>query len=296
MKKAMAVFPVVLALVVAIAAPAAAQLTIGGHDETSENLNLFWVPGAPSPGAGVGFGGGNPHLLLSEIVVTPTAGEYIEICNPTGAAVDLSNYYLTDDWFSTGGTGYFQLPAGGYSIPITSDFTARFPAGTVIPAGGVYTIASDGAGFLATYGVPADFELNATSPSIDMVIVSNNLPLSVALLTNSSEMVMLFYWDGASDNVCDIDYVQWGSLASGNGVDKTGLAVDGPDADAIATAYLPDTPPGAQVFVPAPGFGSSILRQTCIEAAESVPGNGCIPGGPTFTDQPTWGRVKVMYR
>jgi len=273
MKKAMAVFPVVLALVVAIAAPAAAQLTIGGHDETSENLNLFWVPGAPSPGAGVGFGGGNPHLLLSEIVVTPTAGEYIEICNPTGAAVDLSNYYLTDDWFSTGGTGYFQLPAGG-----------------------VYTIASDGAGFLATYGVPADFELNATSPSIDMVIVSNNLPLSVALLTNSSEMVMLFYWDGASDNVCDIDYVQWGSLASGNGVDKTGLAVDGPDADAIATAYLPDTPPGAQVFVPAPGFGSSILRQTCIEAAESVPGNGCIPGGPTFTDQPTWGRVKVMYR
>ena len=35
-------------------------------------------------------------VLISEIVVTPTAGEFIEIYNPNVAAVDLSNFYLTD--------------------------------------------------------------------------------------------------------------------------------------------------------------------------------------------------------
>ena len=33
------------------------------------------------------------HLLISEFVVTPTAGEFIEIYNPTASAVDLTNYY-----------------------------------------------------------------------------------------------------------------------------------------------------------------------------------------------------------
>ena len=36
------------------------------------------------------------HVLLSEIVVTPTEGEYVEIHNPTAGAIDLSDYYLTD--------------------------------------------------------------------------------------------------------------------------------------------------------------------------------------------------------
>ena len=36
------------------------------------------------------------HLLLTEICVTPTAGEFIEIFNPTGAPVPLDDYYITD--------------------------------------------------------------------------------------------------------------------------------------------------------------------------------------------------------
>lgn len=297
MNKATTAFPIALAFLVAIAVPAGAQQTIGGHDETSENLPVLWVPGVPNPGL-TGVGGGAAHLLLSEVVVTPTAGEYVEICNPTGVPVDLSRYHLSDDWFTgvAPPSGYHRLPAAGYAIGITSDFTARFPAGTVIPAGGVYTIAADGAGFLATYGIAPDFELNPTSAATDMVIVSGNAPLSLALLTNTSEMVMLFFWDGASDNVCDVDYVQWGALASGNGVDKTGAAVDGPDADAIASPYLADTSPAAQTFVAPPGAGASIQRQSCQESPEATPGNGCVPGGPTPAEQPTWGRIKVMYR
>jgi hypothetical protein len=38
------------------------------------------------------------HLLLSEFVVTPTAGEFVEIHNPTGATVDLTDVYLTWWW------------------------------------------------------------------------------------------------------------------------------------------------------------------------------------------------------
>ena len=37
------------------------------------------------------------HLLLCEVVVTPTSDEYIEITNPTAATIMLDNYYLSDD-------------------------------------------------------------------------------------------------------------------------------------------------------------------------------------------------------
>src|SRR5262245_65413827 len=37
------------------------------------------------------------HLLITEFVVAPTNGEFIEIFNPTAGSIDLSHYYLTDD-------------------------------------------------------------------------------------------------------------------------------------------------------------------------------------------------------
>lgn len=39
------------------------------------------------------------RLLLSELVVTPTSGEFIEIYNPASAAVDLTDYHLKDATF-----------------------------------------------------------------------------------------------------------------------------------------------------------------------------------------------------
>ena len=78
-------------------------------------------------------------------------------------------------------------------------------------------------------------------------------------------------------------------------MDKTGIAVDGPVADAIATPYLADTPVAAQLLAAAPGAGFSIQRLECMELGERVPGNGCIPGampGPTATSN----QVKVWYR
>ena len=34
------------------------------------------------------------HLVFSEIVLTPSDGEYVEITNPTANDIDMSDYYL----------------------------------------------------------------------------------------------------------------------------------------------------------------------------------------------------------
>ncbi len=285
-----------LGLTLALAAPVQAQLVIGGHNETSENFSSAYVIGVPTPGGGIA-GGANSHLLISEVVVTPTAGEYIEICNGTGASVDLSKYYLSDDWFATTPNGYYKLPQAGYVTAVNSDFIMKFPTGTIMPAGAVWTIAVDGAAFLVTYATAANFEIRGTDAGVpDMVNVGGNVP-DAALITNASEVVVLFFWDGASDNVCDIDMCQWGVLASGNAVDKTGQSVDGPDGDAIATAYNADLARASQTFGASPGSaGQSLIRQACVELVETANSNGCVSGGPTATSSQTWGRLKTLYR
>jgi hypothetical protein len=292
---ALALTAIALAL---LPGPATAQFLIGGHNETSENMTAAFAVLAPTPTPGaIGPVLGGPHILISEVVVTPTGSEFIEICNPTPVAVGLGNTYLSDDWFTTTGVGYHKFPQAGYVVTTTTDFTVRFPAGSQILPGQTLVVAVDGAAFLAAFGIAASFEINGTDPGTpDMVDVGGNAPRSTALLTNTIEFVVLFHWDGVADNVCDNDYVCWGGTpGTGAPVDKTGIAVDGPDADAIATPYLADTPVAAQLLAAAPGAGFSIQRLECMELGELVPGNGCIPGAtPALT--PTWGQVKVRYR
>ena len=78
-------------------------------------------------------------ILLSELVVTPTDGEMIEIYNPGGSPVDLTNYYLTDATFSGDGTFYYKVVHGADSVGTRGgggsfgDFNARFT--TISPSG-----------------------------------------------------------------------------------------------------------------------------------------------------------------
>lgn len=282
-----------------VASSASSQILIGGHNETSENMTAAFpvAPWNPTPGF-MGPIVGGPHILISEVAVTPTGSEFIEICNPTPQVVNLNHTYLSDDWYWPTMVGYHQLPQAGYLVTINTDFAVKFPDAAVILPGQFLVVAVDGAAFLAAFGFNANFEILGTSAVVpDMVNVGNNAPLSSALLTNTSEFVVLFHWDGFSDLVCDNDYVCWGSAtASGSPIDKTGLAVDGPDGDAIATPFLPDTPVAAQLLALAPGAGFSIQRMECYEApAEVQPGNGCFPGA-TPTRSRTWGGIKVIYR
>jgi len=283
----------------ALAGLAAADGQIGGHDETSEGIGTWTNTLAPTPGTG-GGGGGAAHVLISEVVVTPTAGEYIEICNAADRNVDLSNHCLSDDWFAGGGpSGYFQRPSPAYSLgTVTTDFNVCFPAGTFIPPGGILTVAVSATGFFATYGINPNFEIRSDDPTVpDMVDVGgNSASFSTALLTNSSEFVVLYCWDGQSDLVCDVDYVAWGDItSSGNQVDKTGLSVDGPDPDSFASTYNNDTPLGSQVRHATAGAGFSLQRTQCIEASEVLQGNGCMEV-PIPVEPSTWGYIKARTR
>ncbi|HSN53025.1 MAG TPA: endonuclease/exonuclease/phosphatase family protein [Candidatus Sulfomarinibacteraceae bacterium] len=223
------------------------------------------------------------HLLVSEVIVTPTAGEYVEIFNPTGASVDLSDVYLTDATYAPGGSFYYKVvtgdpaAAGGGGF---GDFHARFPDGAIIGAGQYQTVAIAGSdAFFATYGSEPTYELFEDGASPDAVPdMREALPGTVngqGGLTNDGEVVVLYRWDGAGDLVQDLDYVLWGDKAEA--VDKTGVSIDGPDPDTTPTQYLADTAVAAQDVTSTAGhlIGNSFTRTDPGEGTETgTGGNG----------------------
>ena len=121
-------------------------------------------------------------------------------------------------------------------------------------------------------------------------------------LTNGGEFTVLYWWNGLTDLVTDIDYAVWGD--QDEAVDKTGVSIDGPDADALPTAYLADTDiPGQDVIsAGAHDFGDSFSRIDFAEGAEVTTGGNGVDGndetsedlsntwtlGPAFPGQAPW--------
>jgi hypothetical protein len=253
---------------------------------------------------GLGVGGARAaadHLLITEFAVRPTDGEFIEIYNPTSASVDLSTYFVSD--FVLGNMGdeepesnYYHLVDGVLDPDpaFPNDFLARFPDGASLGPGESVVIALHDDGLFTAYWssgtriVVPDFELfddgtvDGVPGMVDAGVELLGRPLiqSEAGLSNDREVIVLFHWDGQSDVVQDVDVVQW-SNAGANfftvGVHKTGVMTDGPDADSVRTAYLPDTPKqGQQLAYPgAHGFDLTVSRVDFNEGAELLAaGNG----------------------
>jgi len=240
------------------------------------------------------------HLVLGEVVMkvrdprTLYGSEYVEIHNPTAAPIDLSDVYLTDATFT--GLGYWQLvEGGGAGLGGTGgDFHARFPDGLILGAGESLVIALEGSELFETaYGDLPDLELfeEDTAPdevpemreafpgSIGHGLGSSgaNAPLSDGWLGDAGESLVLYTWDGSSDLVQDLDYLVWGTGTSFR-VDKTGVSVDGPDADGDASAYLPDTAFGAQSGTAAHSFGDALQRTDLDETGETLAGGNGFTG------------------
>ncbi|MCI0513118.1 lamin tail domain-containing protein, partial [candidate division KSB1 bacterium] len=218
-----------------------------------------------------------PHLLISEIVVTPTAGEYFEIYNGTGETIDLTHYYVTDAIYKNNNS-YINIVDNTYP-PFASDFLAKFPDGATIADGEYQVVATSGTPFKTTYGIDANYELLATSADVpDMVAPAKDYIGGTSGLTNNGEVLILYYWDGVSDLVQDVDYVVWGDKEEA--VDKTNVQKDGPDADTTPSTYVNDTPVATQISASAAdphAVGQSIARANMIENGElAFMGNGIV--------------------
>ena len=215
------------------------------------------------------------HLLITEIATRPSGAEMIEIANPTGGAVVLSDYLLSDSHL------YYEIAFDAFTTASGSDFAARFPEGFVIQPGQYVVVALANASgglmsFEAAYGKKPDFELRPTANGApDDPEVPNMQPAqtassigATASLTDGGEPVVLFCYQGSA-LVSDIDYVFYGTPSASNpAVDKTGIVVSG-------SSYADDTAASAQRPIPAPPEGGSLHRCAFVESDEKrAGGNG----------------------
>jgi len=229
---------------------------------------------------------GPVKLLLSEISVIGTDQEYVEIANPSDQAVDLSDYYLTDAIYADGDQYYWRIAEGDPSQATIGggafgDWHARFPAGYTLAAGDTIVVSMAGSNaFTGAFGFPPHLELYEDGAEPDAVpdmrpvfgepggnnsIVGEG---STPGLSNGSETVVLYYWDGFSDLVTDIDIFFWGDDPRWR-FSKTGVTVGG-------STYQNETAVANQrPIVSAPDFGSSYQRTDPTEGDQpGPPGNG----------------------
>lgn len=220
------------------------------------------------------------HLLITEFCVSPTNSEFVEIYNPTGSTIELTNYYLTDDIYR-GDNDYIYVVNGATSV-YSSDFLVRFPSGSSIGPGEFQTISIQGGDdFFGQYSVYPTYELKSQNASVpDMIPTDVG---SSPTISNDGEMIMLFYWDGSSDLVKDVDYVIWGDKAEF--VDKTGVSIDGPDPGSKPSTYSADTDSASQAIVDPDGgggyphgSGKTAQRARTTEASETLTGGNGITG------------------
>jgi hypothetical protein len=305
-------FLVAALLLAAIASRAFAVTTVGGHDESTEDLTAAsWAAAAVANPGTVAPGVTGVHLLITEIgwrglnsATLADSTEFIEIYNPTNSAVSLGTLYVSDV------NTYSTLPVNG-TVDLaanSTDFAMRFPEGAMIAPGVVKVIAVDGGRFKRATGVDADFMLfnaGGATTALPMVDAGTNKGATYPTFgsfTNGGEFVWLFSWDGVSDLVCDVDLVYWGPGTGANLPSRKFATTcqDGPDTGSATSCYLLDAgnplgSMGKALSTPASGAGT---RQRVGPESEAVTsgGNGCVAQTPTRVNSSSWGALKSLYR
>ena len=176
------------------------------------------------------------HLLLYRVAVSPNKSEMIQIINPTSSDINLneeglSSYYLSDGAgpHPTEPEFYYNLSniqeMGNAWSQTIYDFFLEFPENTIIESGDTLTVAMhDNASFQDYYGFEADISLNELYPNLYYDMNQNNGD-GLDIIDEEAESLILFYWDGISNTVKDVDYFLWGS--DYYAVDKSDIAFAG---------------------------------------------------------------------
>ena len=219
------------------------------------------------------------HVIFTEVVLTPSDGEYVEISNPTESAVDLTNYYLTDGTDISSSKLYYNLPIeDNYWSGSSTDFICRFPSGyTLAPGAAIKISLRDNSAYESVYGQTPDISLDDDMLSVSEESDTKGNP-GAPKLHNSSETLILFYWDGSSEIVKDVDYLIWGDNSFA--IDKS--SVDG---------YLSDTPASSQSLMPVHATNEKLVRLDKSSEGGETQANGNGITGHDETSEPladTW--------
>jgi hypothetical protein len=137
-------------------------------------------------------------LVLSEVVAnevgSDVTGEWIEIFNTGGSALDLTDYKIGDEETS-GATS-------------TTEALWRFPAGASIPAAGVQIVAVSATRFFTVYGFNPTYEVNSTDPAVpDMLAYPSWDPDGLAInMANTNDQAVIV---DSTDTI--VDAASWGN-------------------------------------------------------------------------------------
>ena len=208
------------------------------------------------------------HIIFTQITITPDEAEVIAIYNPKNEAINLSNYYLSDAESSE--KHYYNLPTGSdYWSGYSSDFIVRFPDININPGQTLTISLKDASTFNSYYSYDPDLTL--TDDMLDVVDGQNTIGSS-ANLADNYESLILFYWDGSSAIIQDVDYFYWGNTLALDlyGIDKTGIP-----------GYLDDTPFNIQadhILEETHNLDYSYVRKSTTENGESGPSSNNITG------------------
>ncbi len=258
--------------------------------------------------AGVAFAATHraQHLVITEVGIDTTfdppsspTSEYVEIHNPTALPIVLNDsvgaYYLSDG--GTAGNEYWRVVNGPVAIG-SDDYLFKFPVGTVIPAHGTIVVCNDSRIFLDEFFGNADgiytetaarFYAQPGSPQLFEYVqdgVLDGVPDVVDMdtggatrmsITNTQEFAMLFWWDGKSDLVADVDLVAWGST-SPTPRKTTATVIDGPDAGTATSAYKDD------VTLVSALAAAVISRRSAVEKNETDAGGNGLVGSDELSE------------
>ncbi len=208
--------------------------------------------------------------LIQQVFVDDEGVSFVEIGNLTGEEVLIEDFYLAT------GPGYETVVRVEGPEPGPESIIARFPQGAILPPeGAIVQISGLYEDFVARFGVAPDFTLEEIFVEGTEPLVRLAGDFEGGLPRRQGGLVALFYWDGVSDKVLDSDIVAWGTGASL--IDKTGIALDGPDELEEATAYASETPRMDQIVAEAPMEGEALVRVGG-EVGERLEGGNGIEG------------------